>query len=68
MADSPCAEGMTVRFLRRLLLEDQRGATAIELGLLTMLIAVAIIGSLHAFSNQLNNTFNTTTNNIAVDP
>lgn len=48
---------MIVRLLRRLLAEDRCGATAIELGFLVALISVAIIGSLHTFSNQLNNTF-----------
>ncbi len=48
---------MIVRLLRRLLVEDRSGATAIELGFLAALISVAIISSLHTFSNQLNNTF-----------
>lgn len=57
---------MIVRFLRCLLVDDQSGATAIGMGFLVMLISVAIIASLHTFSNQLNNTFFITTNNITL--
>lgn len=59
---------MIARFLRRLLVEDNCGATAIEMGFLVALISVAIIGSLHTFSNQLNNTFYIATNNIVLQP
>jgi Flp pilus assembly pilin Flp len=59
---------MIRRFLRRLLAEDQNGATAVELGFLVALICVAIVGSLHAFSNQLNNTFNVATSNVSLQP
>lgn len=68
MAVRPCAEIMMGRFLHRLLVEDESGATVIELCFLTALISVAIIGSLHAFSNQLNNTFGVTTKNISLQP
>lgn len=57
---------MIMRLLRRLLVEDCSGATAIELGFLVALISVAIIGSLHAFSNQLNNTLFIAANNVVV--
>lgn len=66
MAVSPCASFMIARFLRRLIIEDRCGATAVELGFLVALISVAIIGSLHTFSNQLNNTFYIVTNNIVL--
>lgn len=56
MAFGPCAQNMLRRFVGRLA-ADTSGATAIELCFLTALISVAIIGSLHSFSNQLNNTF-----------
>ncbi|WP_298165282.1 Flp family type IVb pilin [Novosphingobium sp.] len=59
---------MIKRLLHRLLVEDRSGATAIEMGFLVALISVAIIGSLHTFSNQLNNTLNITTTNIALTP
>lgn len=59
---------MIARFLRRLLVQDQCGATAIELCFLTALIAVAIISSLHAFSNQLNNTFFTASTKVVINP
>lgn len=36
---------------------DEKGATAIEYGLLAALIAVAIIGALQAVSTQLKATF-----------
>lgn len=68
MAFRADAGGIVMRFLRRLLVEDQTGATAIEYGFLVMLISVAIIGSLHTFSNQLNNTLNTSTQNISLSP
>lgn len=59
---------MIARFLRRLLIADCSGATAIEMGFLVALISVAIIGSLHTFSNQLNNTLYIVSNNIIVKP
>ena len=39
-------------------LEDQRGATAVEYGLLISLIALAIIGGLNAISGNINTKFN----------
>jgi Flp pilus assembly pilin Flp len=57
-----------VPFLRRLLAEDQSGATAIEIGFLAALIAVAIIGSLQVFSNKLNSTFDVATSNVEMAP
>jgi Flp pilus assembly pilin Flp len=61
-----CAEIVIVELLRRLVAQDRSGATAIELGFLVALISVAIIGSLHTFSNQLNNTFLIAAKNLLV--
>jgi Flp pilus assembly pilin Flp len=68
LALRPGAAIMMGRFLRRLLVQDCRGATVVELGFLVALIAVAIIGSLQAFSNQLNGTFFTLSNTVQVEP
>ncbi len=68
MALRPCGAIMMGRFLRRLLVLDSRGATVVELGFLVALIAVAIIGSLHAFSNQINGAFFALSNTIHVEP
>jgi pilus assembly protein Flp/PilA len=65
MAVRARAEGMNMRFLRRLLVEDQSGATAIEYGFLVMLISVAIIASLHTFTNELINTLTISSNGIS---
>ena len=43
-----------VRFLR-----DERGATAIEYGMLAAMIAIALIGSFVVFGGALNNLFGT---------
>lgn len=59
---------MMARFLRRLLVEDRTGATAVEYGFLVMLLAVAIIGSLHTFSNKLNNTLDVATRSVSFSP
>jgi pilus assembly protein Flp/PilA len=42
----------------RKLLNDKKGATAIEYGLIAALIAVACIGALSVVGEQLNTTFN----------
>ena len=44
--------------------KDQRGATAIEYGLIAALIAVAAIGAMGALGTQLSTTFNNVTNNM----
>jgi pilus assembly protein Flp/PilA len=41
------------------LLKDEKGATAIEYGLIAALIAVAAIGTMTAIGTQLNQTFST---------
>ena len=47
------------------LLRDEQGATAIEYGLIAALIAVAAITAMGALGNQLSNTFNTVSNEMA---
>lgn len=42
----------------RRFLDDESGATAIEYGLIGMLIAVAIISGASSFANALNGLFN----------
>jgi pilus assembly protein Flp/PilA len=39
-------------------LEDRNGATAIEYGLISAVMAVALLSGFGAFSNALNNQFN----------
>ena len=48
----------------RRLARDQRGATAIEYGLIAALIAVAAITAMTALGNQLTTTFNNVSNNM----
>ncbi len=43
---------------------DQRGATAIEYGLIAALIAVAAITAMSALGTQLTTTFNNVANNM----
>ena len=68
MARFRLARFRLARFLGRLLVEDACGATVIELCFLTALISVAIIASLHTFSNQLNTTFFAASNKITITP
>lgn len=68
MAFRTGAKVMMWRFLRRLLVQDQSGATFIELCFLAALVSVAIIGSLQLFSNQLNNTFYLVAENVVIKP
>ena len=44
------------KFLK--LIKNEKGATAIEYGLIAALIAVAAIGAMQGIGNSLNNTFN----------
>ena len=50
----------TARFLN-----DDRGATAIEYGLIAALIAVAAITAMGSLGNQLSNTFTTVSTDMA---
>jgi len=51
---------MFMRFLR-----DERGATAVEYGLLTALISLAIVASLNAVGMGLSNTFSNVSTQLA---
>jgi pilus assembly protein Flp/PilA len=44
------------KFLK--LIKNEKGATAIEYGLIAALIAVAAIGAMQGIGTKLNNTFN----------
>jgi pilus assembly protein Flp/PilA len=46
-------------------LHDDRGATAVEYGLLTALLSVAVMASLSAVGAGLSNTFSTISTNLA---
>ena len=48
----------------RRFLQDKRGATAIEYGLIAALIAVAAIGAMQGLGAQLSTTFNNVMNNM----
>ena len=52
-----------MRFFKKLA-SEQRGATAIEYGLIAALIAVAAIGAMSAVGGKLNNTFSNVSNNL----
>ena len=45
-------------------LTDEKGATAIEYGLIASLIAVTIIGAVSAVGNRLSTTFNEVSSNL----
>jgi pilus assembly protein Flp/PilA len=46
------------------LIKNQKGATAIEYGLIAALIAVAAIGAMQGIGNKLNTTFNNVSNSL----
>jgi pilus assembly protein Flp/PilA len=50
------------KFLK--LIKNEKGATAIEYGLIAALIAVAAIGAMQGIGNKLNTTFNNVSNNL----
>lgn len=54
------AKRLTAKFLR-----DDKGATAIEYGLIAALIAVVIIGALSTIGTNLNSSFNKIGTNLA---
>ena len=54
---------MIARF-RRLFLNDCRGATAIEYGLIAALIAVAAISAMSTLGKKLSNTFTNVSNQM----
>jgi pilus assembly protein Flp/PilA len=47
-------------------LRDERGATAIEYGLIAALLSVAVITAMQGLGNQLKTTFNTTSSAMSV--
>jgi pilus assembly protein Flp/PilA len=55
-------------FKFRKLIKDEKGATAIEYGLIAALIAVAAITAMSGLGNQLGNTFNNVSSCMAGDP
>ena len=55
-----------MKFFRELM-NDEQGATAIEYGLIAALIAVAAITAMGSLGNQLGNTFNTVSDDMAAD-
>ena len=50
------------KFLK--LIKNNKGATAIEYGLIAALIAVAAIGAMLGIGNKLNSTFNNVSNSL----
>ena len=54
---------MMKRFVK--LMNDSRGATAIEYGLIAALIAVAAIGAMRGIGTKLNTTFTNVQNGLA---
>jgi pilus assembly protein Flp/PilA len=48
----------------RKFLKNNKGATAIEYGLIAALIAVAAIGAMSSLGTKLTNTFNSVGNNL----
>ena len=54
----------TLKFINKLL-RDEQGAPALEYGLSAALIAVAAITAMGALGNQLSNTFNTVSSEMA---
>jgi pilus assembly protein Flp/PilA len=48
------------------LIRNERGATAIEYGLIAALIAIAAIGAMSALGGKLSNTFTNASNNLTV--
>ena len=51
------------KFLK--LIKNNKGATAIEYGLIADLIAVAAIGAMQGIDNKLNTTFNNVSNHLS---
>jgi pilus assembly protein Flp/PilA len=47
------------------LIKNEKGATAIEYGLIAALIAVAAIAAMQGIGNKLNTTFNNVSNSLA---
>ena len=52
-----------MQFIRKML-KNEKGATAIEYGLIAALIAVAAIGAMSSIGTKLTNTFNKVSGNL----
>ncbi|MCC4253595.1 MAG: Flp family type IVb pilin [Pseudomonadota bacterium] len=52
-----------MQFIRKML-KNEKGATAIEYGLIAALIAVAAIGAMTSLGSNLTNTFNSVSDNL----
>lgn len=52
-----------MQFVRKML-KNEKGATAIEYGLIAALIAVAAIGAMTSLGGKLSNTFNNVSGNL----
>ncbi|WP_150295438.1 Flp family type IVb pilin [Sphingobium estronivorans] len=52
-----------MQFIRKML-KNEKGATAIEYGLIAALIAVAAIGAMTSLGGKLNNTFTKVSGNL----
>lgn len=52
-----------MQFIRKMM-KNEKGATAIEYGLIAALIAVAAIGAMTSLGTKLGNTFNQVGNNL----
>ncbi len=46
------------------LLRDQKGASAVELGLILALIVIAIFGAVNGLGNETSNSFNVTAQKV----
>ncbi|MBC8338313.1 MAG: Flp family type IVb pilin [Rhodospirillales bacterium] len=57
-------KGTTVKASLRKLINDEKGATAIEYALIATLVVVTLIGAFNLLSTDLNNTFNTVANTV----
>jgi pilus assembly protein Flp/PilA len=55
---------MSLNALKRFI-RDERGATAVEYGLITALISLVIMGSVNAMGGDLKNTFSTLSTDLA---
>ncbi|SCW49248.1 Flp pilus assembly protein, pilin Flp [Sphingobium faniae] len=56
-----------MQFIRKML-KNEKGATAIEYGLIAALIAVAAIGAMTSLGSNLSGTFNTVSGKLATTP
>jgi pilus assembly protein Flp/PilA len=58
---------MSLKMSLRRFIRDESGATAVEYGLLTALISVAMMATLNAFGADLSDTFSTVSTQLADD-